>query len=212
MELPIVDFGGQNSSSITVPEELFLKRFIASLVQQVSHVSLACGRQGTRAQKNRAQVHHSTKKLFRQKGTGRARGGHSSTNIRRGGGRAFPAMPDENFSLKINRKMFRSAMSVILSKLVREERFSVVRTMSLETAPKTKEFITKITDMKLSGRILLVDVDWNVDFILSCRNVPNISLISHTNLLPTDLLKADQIIFSESAIKRSIEVWHEACK
>ncbi len=209
--MPIVDFGGQNGGSITVPDELFLKNFIASLVQQTNHVSLACGRQGTRAQKNRAQVHHSTKKLFRQKGTGRARGGHSSTPIRRGGGRAFPAMPDENFSLKINRKMYRAGMAVILSKLVREGRFSAVRELSI-SSPKTKAFLTKIAEMNLSGRVLFVDVDWNVDFILSCQNVPSISLVSHANLLSTDLLKADHIIFSEGAILRSIEVWHEAGK
>lgn len=209
MDMPIVDFGGENGASITVPDELFLKRFVESLVQQVTVVSAACGRQGTRAQKNRAAVKHSTKKLFRQKGTGRARGGHSSTNIRRGGGRAFPASPDDNFSRRINRKMFRAAMAVILSQLLRENRFLVVRQLSHESN-KTKHFTAKAAQMKLSGNVLFVDTDWQDDFVLSCRNIPTISLVSHAHLLPTDLLKADHVIFSQNALERSVEVWHEA--
>lgn len=210
MEFQIVDFGGGNAETISVPDEFFAREFSPALVQQVLQVSMACGRQGTRAQKTRAEVRHTTKKMFRQKGTGRARAGHSSTPIRRGGGRAFPSRPDENFTQRINRRMFRAGMAAIFSRLVSENRFFVVRDFTMDNI-KTKEAVQKIADMKLSGNLLFVDTDWEDDnCILSCANIPSVSMRLISHLLPTELVKADCVVFSQAAVMRSLEIWHEA--
>lgn len=207
MDLKIADFGGGNDAVLPVSDKLFARKFNEALVHQVMTISMANARQGTRAQKTRSQVHHTRKKLFNQKGSGRARGGHSSSPLRRGGGRAFPSLQTENFQRKWTRRMFRAAMAIILSQLVREERLSVVRSLTLESK-KTRDLLTKLTVASNgSGKILLVDTEWDDNILLAGRNLSNLMLADFTCLAPDDLARSDRVIFSERAIMRCAEVW-----
>ena len=137
MELNILNDQGQKAGAVSVVDTVFGTDFNEPLIHQIVVAYQANARSGNRAQKDRTEVRHSTKKPWRQKGTGRARAGMTSSPLWRGGGRIFPNKPDENFSQKVNRKMYRAGMRSILSQLVREDRLSVVESLKLE-APKTK--------------------------------------------------------------------------
>src|SRR3954467_8051182 len=137
MELKLIDQSGQSSANVTAADQVFGREYNEALIHQVITAYLANGRSGTRAQKDRGEVRHSTKKPFRQKGTGRARAGMTSSPLWRGGGRIFPNRPDENFTQKVNRKMYRAGMASILSQLVREDRLSVIEGFKIDQ-PKTK--------------------------------------------------------------------------
>src|SRR5207248_6271978 len=151
MELKMVG----NSGTVNATDAIFGREFNEALVHQVVVAYQANARIGSRAQKDRGAVNHSTKKPWRQKGTGRARAGMTSSPLWRGGGKIFPNSPDENFSQKVNRKMFRAGIASILSQLVREDRLSVVEQIALD-APKTKLFAQKMKGLGLSGSVLLV--------------------------------------------------------
>src|SRR6201995_3571006 len=146
MELELLNEQGQAASKFDAPETVFGREYNEDLVHQIVVAFQANARQGTRAQKDREQVHHSTKKPFKQKGTGRARAGMTSSPLWRGGGRIFPNRPDENFSHKLNRKMYRAGLSSIFSQLAREERLAVVDNFTLD-APKTKLLAQKLKGM-----------------------------------------------------------------
>ena len=153
--MKLVDDQGRESGRLDVSDSLFCRQYNEALVHQVVVAYQANARSGNRAQKSRAEVRHSTAKPFRQKGTGRARAGMSSSPLWRGGGRIFPNKPDENFSHKVNRKMYRAGMASILSQLAREDRLVVVESLVAE-APKTKLFAQKIKEMGFS---VCADVD-----------------------------------------------------
>ena len=143
MELKLINAQGQVSGSVAASDALFAREYNEALVHQLVTAYLANARSGNRAQKNRAEVKHSTKKPWRQKGTGRARSGMTSSPLWRKGGRAFPNKPDENFTQKVNRKMYRAGMATILSQLVRDERLFVIESLSAAT-PKTKDFADQV--------------------------------------------------------------------
>ena len=207
MELPIADLGGGNSAKLAVPDELFAREFNAPLVHQAVVAAQAGARLATRKQKTRAEVSHTRRKLFRQKGSGRARAGHSSTPVRRGGGRAFPASPRDNFQHKLPRRMFRAAMASLLSQLAKEERLQVVRTLATESK-KTADFARQIQAMNLSaGIVLMVDTEWDENILLACRNLPKVQVQLFSYILPSDLITADVVLFSERGIKKCAEVW-----
>src|SRR5256886_4529956 len=134
------------AGTFNTPDELFARDFNEALVHQIVVAFQANARLGTRAQKDRGAVNHSTKKPWRQKGTGRARAGMTSSPLWRGGGKIFPNSPDENFSHKVNRKMYRAGMASILSQLARENRICVVEEFKLEH-PKTKLLAEKVKSM-----------------------------------------------------------------
>src|ERR671912_667238 len=146
MELKLLNGQGEVTSSMSASDEAFGREYNEALVHQVVTAYMANARQGTRAQKDRGEVKHSTKKPWRQKGTGRARAGMTSSPLWRGGGRTFPNRPDENFTQKLNRKMYRAGMASILSQLVREERLAVIEPITMQ-APKTKELAVKLRGM-----------------------------------------------------------------
>jgi large subunit ribosomal protein L4 len=137
MELNLLDASGQACAKVEAPDTIFGREFNEPLVHQVVVAFQANARSANRAQKDRSEVRHSTKKPWRQKGTGRARAGMTSSPLWRGGGKIFPNSPDENFSHKVNRKMYRAGVCSILSQLAREDRVAVVESLSVE-APKTK--------------------------------------------------------------------------
>src|SRR5688500_6165054 len=156
MELKLLNDQGQSTTSVSASDKAFGREYNEALVHQVLTAYMANARQGTRAQKDRGTVKHSTKKPWRQKGTGRACAGMTSSPLWRGGGRTFPNSPDENFSHKVNRKMFRAGLSSILSQLAREERLAVVESFTVDQ-PKTKLLAQKLKDMGLANVLIITD-------------------------------------------------------
>ena len=206
MELPVINLGGGSAGVMQVADSFGARKFNDALAHQAVCANLANAREGNRAQKTRAEVSHTTRKLFRQKGSGRARAGMSSSPVRVGGGRAFPSRVDENFTQKIPRRMYRAAMAVMFSQLFREERVTVVKSLTMET-PKTSQLIKYIGDMKISGQVvLLVDVELDEKVILSARNVPYLRYCPLRALLPIDLT-VDKIVITECALQTGAEKW-----
>lgn len=173
MELKVIDASGAAAAAVAASDALFAREYNEALVHQVVTAYLANARSGNRAQKDRSEVHHSTKKPFRQKGTGRARAGMTSSPLWRGGGRIFPNSPDENFTQKVNRKMYRAGLATIFSQLVREDRLLVVDGLVVDS-PKTKVFAQKLQAMGLVERTLIVTADLDENLYLASRNLPNV--------------------------------------
>jgi len=205
MELKVIDIQGQAAESVQASETLFGREYNEALVHQVVTAFLANARSGNRAQKTRAEVNHSTKKPFRQKGTGRARAGMTSSPLWRGGGRTFPNSPDENFSQKVNRKMYRAGMAAILSQLVRDERLIIVDSLAVET-PKTKEFVAKVKSMGLE-QALFITKELDENLYLSSRNLPNVLVIEAQQVDPYSLLRFKKTVITRDAVKQLEEQW-----
>ena len=204
-ELKVLNDAGQQASTVQAPDALFAREYNEALVHQLVVAYQANARQGTRAQKDRTLVKHTTRKPWRQKGTGRARAGMSSSPLWRGGGRIFPNSPDENFSQKVNRKMYRAAMASILSELNRQGRLSVVESLEID-APKTKTLIGKLKDLGTGRRPLLVTEDATENLYLSARNLPYVEVRDVQGLDPVTLVGADSVVFTADAVKK-IEEW-----
>lgn len=205
MELKVVNAQGQAVESLQASDSLFGREYNEALVHQVVTAFLANARSGNRAQKTRAEVNHSTKKPWRQKGTGRARSGMPSSPLWRGGGRAFPNSPDENFSHKVNRKQFRAGIAAILSQLVRDERLIVVDSLLVET-PKTKEFVAKVKGMGLE-QALFITKELDENLYLSSRNLPNVLVIEAQQTDPYSLVRFKKVVITRDAIKHLEEQW-----
>ena len=199
MELKVINEKGEAQSSVAASETLFGRDYNEALVHQVVVAYQANGRQGTRAQKTRADVRHSTKKPWRQKGTGRARAGMTSSPLWRGGGRIFPNNADENFTQKVNRKMYRAGMASILSQLVREERLTVIEGLQLEQ-PKTKLLAGKLAAMGVAHVLILTDkLDENL--YLSSRNLPNVLVLEARHADPVSLMRYEKVLVTRAAVK-----------
>src|SRR5438132_11938824 len=155
MELKLIDVNGGQASTLNGSDTLFGREYNEALVHQVVVAFQANARSANRAQKGRADVNKSHKKPWRQKGTGRARAGQANSPLWRGGGKIFPNSPDENFSHKLNRKMYRAGVASILSQLVREERLSVIDALAVDSL-KTKQFAQKIKAYGFDGTVLVV--------------------------------------------------------
>ncbi|MEP7261808.1 MAG: 50S ribosomal protein L4 [Usitatibacter sp.] len=199
MELKVINEKGEAQKPVDASEKLFGREYNEALIHQVVVAYTANGRQGTRAQKTRAEVRHSTKKPWRQKGTGRARAGMTSSPLWRGGGRIFPNRPDENFSQKLNRKMYRAGMASILSQLVREERLSVIEALTLDQ-PKTKLLASKLHALGMSRVLILTDtLDENL--FLSSRNLPNVLVMEARHADPVNLMRFEKVLVTKAAVK-----------
>jgi large subunit ribosomal protein L4 len=199
MELKVINDKGEKQASVAASETLFGRDYNEALVHQVVIAYQANGRQGTRKQKTRAEVRHSTKKPWRQKGTGRARAGMTASPLWRGGGRTFPNKPDENFTQKLNRKMYRAGMASILSQLVREERLAVVDAFTLD-GPKTKSLVQKLKNMNMDDVLIITDtLDDNL--YLSSRNLANVQVLEARNADPVSLVHATQVLITRGAVK-----------
>ena len=199
MELKVINDKGEAQKSVDASENLFGRDYNEALVHQVVVAYTANGRQGTRAQKTRAEVRHSTKKPWRQKGTGRARAGMTSSPLWRGGGRIFPNKADENFTQKLNRKMYRAGMASILSQLVREDRLSVIEAFSI-AEPKTKVLAGKLRDLGMDHVLILTDaLDDNL--YLSARNLPNVLVMEARNADPVSLMRYEKVLVTKAAVK-----------
>jgi len=205
MQVELLNPQGQAASSVEVPDTVFGRDYNESLIHQLVVAYQANARQGTRAQKDRATVKHSTKKPFRQKGTGNARAGMTSSPLWRGGGRIFPNSPDENFGQKLNKKMYRAGMASILSQLVREGRLAVVDAITLE-APKTKLLADKFKAMNLKSVLLIADqVDENL--YLASRNLPHVLVLEPRYADPLSLVHYKKVIVTPGAIEQFKEMF-----
>ncbi|MGH8675304.1 MAG: 50S ribosomal protein L4 [Burkholderiales bacterium] len=203
MELKLINDQGA-SATINAPDALFAREFNESLVHQLVVAYQANARSGTRAQKDRGEVRHSTRKPWRQKGTGRARAGMTSSPLWRGGGRIFPNRPDENFSHKVNRKMYRAGMASILSQLAREDRIRVIEEFTLEQ-PKTRLLAQKVKSMGLAEVLVITDeVDRNLE--LSSRNLDNIEILAARHANPVSLVRYPAVVLTRKAIARLEEM------
>lgn len=204
MELTLIDAKGQASASVKASDELFGREYNESLVHQVVTAYMANARMGTRAQKGRSDIAKSTRKPWRQKGTGRARAGMASSPLWRGGGKIFPNGPDENFSQKVNRKMFRAGLSAILSQLARDGRLAVVEDFSL-VSPKTRLLAQKVREMGMHNVLIITDkLDENL--MLSARNLPNILVIDPKQADPVSLLRFEKTLITKGAIAKIEEM------
>ena len=192
MQLELLNDQGQAASKVDAPETLFGRDYNEALVHQLVVAYQANARQGTRAQKDRAQVKHSTKKPFRQKGTGNARAGMTSSPLWRGGGRIFPNSPFENFSHKLNKKMYRAGMAVVESIKV--------------DSPKTKQLAQKFKDMKLDSVLVIADeVDENL--YLASRNLGNVLVIEPRHADPVSLVHYKKVLVTKGAIDQLKEMF-----
>jgi large subunit ribosomal protein L4 len=206
MELKLINAKGADAGAVSAADTLFGREYNEALVHQLVKAFLANARQGTRAQKDREQVKHSTKKPFRQKGTGRARAGMTSSPLWRGGGRIFPNSPDENFTEKVNRKMYRAGMASILSKLAADGRLKVVDGFSVE-APKTKLMAAKIKDMGMSNRVLIITSEVDDNLWLSSRNLHNVLVLEPHQADPWSLVRFDHVLLTRDAVKSFEEMY-----
>ncbi len=205
MQLELLNDQGLATSKFDAPETVFGREYNEDLVHQVVVAFQANARQGTRAQKDREQVKHSTKKPFKQKGTGRARAGMTSSPLWRGGGRIFPNMPDENFSHKINKKMYRAGMASIFSQLAREGRLAVVDSLSVES-PKTKPLAAKFKAMNLDSVMVIADqVDENL--YLASRNLVNVLVVEPRYADPVSLVHYRKVLVTRAAMDKLKEMF-----
>lgn len=205
MELKVVNTKGESQAAFAASDDLFGREFNEALVHQVVTAYFANARSANRAQLGRDNVKHSTKKPWRQKGTGRARAGMSSSPLWRGGGRAFPNSPDENFSHKVNRKMYRAGIATIVSQLVREERLLVVDSFALE-APKTKAFAQKLAEMQLDN-VLIVTKELDENLYLASRNLPHVLVLEATQVDPVSLVRFKKVVFTRDALQAFEELF-----
>ena len=205
MQLELLNDQGQATSKFEAPETVFGRAYNEDLVHQVVVAFQANARQGTRAQKDREQVKHSTKKPFKQKGTGRARAGMTSSPLWRGGGRIFPNMPDENFAQKINKKMYRAGMASIFSQLAREGRLAVVDSLTVES-PKTKPLAAKFKAMNLESVMVIADeVDENL--YLASRNLVNVLVVEPRYADPVSLVHYRKVLVTKAAMDKLKEMF-----
>lgn len=206
MELVLINESGQQAGSVTASDVIFGREYNEALVHQLVTAYQANGRSGNRAQLTRAEVRHSTKKPFRQKGTGRARAGMTSSPLWRGGGRIFPNKPDENFGQKVNRKMFRAGMAVILSQLVRDGRLRVIDSIAVE-APKTKMLAGKVKGMGIDERVLIIVPEVDDNLWLSSRNLEKVLVLEPQHADPVSLVRFDQVLLTRDAVKSFEEMY-----
>ena len=190
--------------SVAASDAVFGRDYNEALIHQVVVAYQANARSGNRAQKNREAVKHSTKKPWRQKGTGRARSGMTSSPIWRGGGRAFPNSPDENFTQKVNRKMHRAALCSIFSQLVRDERLVVVDNFAVE-APKTKLVSDKLKSMGLTSTLIITD-DFSDNLFLATRNLVNVMVLEPKHVDPLSLLYYGKVVVTKGAVAQIEEI------
>lgn len=204
MELNIINEQGKSTAKLAASDAAFGREYNEALVHQVITAYMANARLATRAQKDRGTVKHSTKKPWRQKGTGRARAGMTSSPLWRGGGRTFPNSPDENYSHKLNRKMYRAGMLSILSQLAREERLVVVDTFTID-APKTKLLAQKLQGMGMDDVLIITDnLDENLQ--LSSRNLPNVMIVDVGHADPVSLIRHDKVLMTKAAVSKIEEL------
>ena len=206
MQLDILNEQGQATSKVDAPDTVFARDYNEALVHQIVVAFQANARLGTRAQLDRAMVKHSTKKPWRQKGTGRARAGMTSSPLWRGGGRIFPNSPDENFTQKVNKKMYRAGMASIFSQLAREGRLAVVDSITADS-PKTKAFASKLKAMGLLDSVLVIADTVDENLLLASRNLVNVLVVEPRYADPLSLVHYKKVLVTKAAVEQLKEMF-----
>ena len=198
MELQVV-----GANALTVSETTFGREFNEALIHQVVVAYAAGARQGSRAQKTRAEVSGSGKKPWRQKGTGRARSGDIRSTIWRSGGVTFAAKPQDH-SQKVNKKMYRGAIKSILSELVRQDRLVVVDKFEID-APKTKVLVQKLKELALED-VLIITASLDENLFLAARNSYKVDVRDAQGIDPVSLIAFDKVVVTVDAVKQIEEM------
>ena len=204
MELKLINDKGASSKTVAASDELFGRDYNEALVHQVVTAYQANARSGNRAQKGRGEVNKSHKKPWAQKGTGRARAGQANSPLWRGGGKIFPNSPDENFTQKVNRKMYRAGLCAILSQLAREDRLRVVDQFTVD-APKTKLLAKKVKDMGFDEVLVITD-EIDEKLALSSRNLANVQVINVRHANPVSLVHSKNVLLTKAAVAKLEEM------
>ena len=206
MQLELLNEQGLAAAQFDAPETVFGRAYNEDLIHQLVTAYRANGRQGTRAQKDRQQVKHSTKKPFKQKGTGNARAGMTSSPLWRGGGRVFPNLPEENFTQKINKKMYRAGMAAILSQLAREGRLAVVDSLKVDS-PKTKALADKFKAMNLQSSVMVIAEEVDENLYLASRILKNVFVVEPRYADPVSLIQFKKVLVTKGAIDKLKEMF-----
>jgi large subunit ribosomal protein L4 len=207
MELKVINDKGQATANLSASDELFGREYNEDLVHQLVTAYMANARAGNSKQKGRSEIAKSTRKPFAQKGTGRARAGMASSPLWRGGGKIFPNTGEENYTQKVNRKMYRAGFASILSKLVSENRLVVVDSLTVDS-PKTKLLAQKIKGMGLdSGRVLIITDSVDENLYLSSRNLPNVLVLEANQADPVSLVRFPSVIVTRNAVAKMEEMF-----
>ncbi|MDP2694248.1 MAG: 50S ribosomal protein L4 [Gallionella sp.] len=207
MELKVINDKGQATANLSASDELFGREYNEDLVHQLVTAYMANSRGGNSKQKGRSEIAKSTRKPFAQKGTGRARAGMASSPLWRGGGKIFPNTGEENYTQKINRKMYRAGLAAILSRLVSENRLVVVDSLTVD-APKTKLLAQKIKGMGLnSGRVLIITDSVDENLYLSARNLPNVLVLEANQADPVSLVRFQNVVVTRNAVAKIEEMF-----
>ncbi len=204
MELTLINDRGQPAATVQASDTLFAREYNDALVHQIVVAYQANARSGNRKQKARSEVAKSTRKPWRQKGTGRARAGMASSPLWRGGGKIFPNSPEENFSHKVNRKMYRAGIAAILSQLAREDRLAVIESLSVD-APKTKMLAQKLKGMGLDSVLVITDA-FDQNLYLSSRNLPNVLVLEPHQADPVSLVRFPKVLLTRGAVAKFEEM------
>jgi large subunit ribosomal protein L4 len=204
MELKLLNDAGQDSGTVQATDTVFNRDFNEPLVHQVVVAYQANARSANRAQKGRSDVNKSTRKPWRQKGTGRARAGRASSPLWRGGGKIFPNSPEENFSHKVNKKMYRAGVRSILSQLAREGRLAIVEKFEVE-APKTKLVASKLKQMGLDSVLLITDT-FDETLHMASRNLQSIAIVEPEYTDPLSLVYFDRVLMTRGALAKFEEM------
>ena len=206
MELKVINDNGQAATSVSASDDLFGREYNEALIHQIVIAYQANARSGNSKQKGRSEIAKSTRKPWAQKGTGRARAGMASSPLWRGGGKIFPNSPDENFSHKVNRKMYRAGMASIFSQLVRENRLTVVDNLTL-AAPKTKLLAQKMKSLGLQDdRVLIVTDSIDENLYLSSRNLPHVLVLEAHLADPVNLVRFPKVLVTRNALAKIEEM------
>lgn len=206
MELKVINTNGKAAASISASDDLFGREYNEALVHQLVTAYQANARSANSKQKGRSEIAKSTRKPWAQKGTGRARSGMASSPLWRGGGKIFPNSPDENYTQKVNRKMYRAGLASIFSQLVREDRLIVVDDLVLD-APKTKLLADKIKSLGFgSERVLIITDSIDENLYLSARNLPNVLVLEAHQADPVSLVRFNKVLVTRNAVAKIEEV------
>ena len=206
MDIKVINDQGQSTSSISASDDLFGREYNEALIHQVVIAYQANARSGNSKQKGRSEIAKSTRKPWAQKGTGRARSGMASSPLWRCGGKIFPNSPDENFTQKVNRKMYRAGLASIFSQLVRENRLTVVDNLTL-AEPKTKLLAQKMKGMGLgSDRVLIITDSIDENLYLSSRNLPNVLVLEAYQADPVSLVRFPKVLVTRNAMSKIEEI------
>ena len=206
MELKVINAKGQAAASISASDDLFGREYNEALVHQLVTAYQANARSASSKQKGRSEIAKSTRKPWAQKGTGRARSGMASSPLWRGGGKIFPNSPEENYTQKVNRKMYRAGLASILSQLVREGRLTIIDELAVD-APKTKLLADKIKGLGFGAeRVLIITDSIDENLFLSSRNLPNVLVLEAQQADPVSLVRFPKVIFTKGAVAKIEEM------